>query len=133
MNVELLRRVQESIKSNAHAFDMQLWFESHGYKYGNPLTQPECGTTACIAGFVCLLEGWVPDSYHGVRKGSYFDEAELVAAKLLQLNSEDKDALFQIEEWPEDLQIAYREAEDDLDHSGMASAACEVIDRLIAA
>jgi hypothetical protein len=48
VNIELGRRVLEHVTTHRSHFDMGIW----------GLWDPECGTTACLAGWAMLLSGY---------------------------------------------------------------------------
>lgn len=134
--VDLLRQAQEAIKSNPTHFDMDYWFSTNG-----------CGTTACVAGWVCTLDNasklkknLKPDTQimracsvvsKAQREDEEMDTASL-ALKLLSGKKTDATSwLFHIEDWPDEIWRKYNQAERQSNYDGMAKAACEAIDLYI--
>lgn len=61
INVERLREVQENIKNHPEHFDMSYWYKDKlgTIVYKTPKSKEQmlkCGTTACIAGWLCIGE-----------------------------------------------------------------------------
>lgn len=66
-NVELARKVRELTRRFPAVFYMGEWLsvgagEQHDYRTAAEiLANPACGTTACFAGWTCLLSGYTMD------------------------------------------------------------------------
>lgn len=101
MNTKELLKVKEQILSKPESLDMRSFF---------------CGTAACIAGHVCLNDGW---RHSGcclvIKRGvcapgeSERDVAE-VARDILNINRHQEDRLFFLSAWPKDLSLRYWKA-----------------------
>ncbi len=98
MNVELLRRVQDKIRTSPEEFDMSDWA-------GRTQTSSHCGTTACIAGWAILFEG---EEQHKSGLLGYTQDIECTltfdvgaeARKLLDLDQYWALYLFHRSSWP---------------------------------
>lgn len=97
MKIKLLRQVQKRILNHADQFDMEIFHH-------------DCGTPACIAGF---LIGAVPEE---MAKNSIYN-ADSVAGRLLGLDYNENDdhccaiyRLFRLDEWPEKYYLQYSNA-----------------------
>lgn len=83
------------------------WIEAHPEQHdqGDPFARRECGTTACLAGILCLLDGWEPaweddeeeDAYFAVKNGEKRNAMRL-ARELLGATRYQADSLF-LESW----------------------------------
>lgn len=78
------------------------WAEEHPEQHdqGDPFAKRECGTTACLAGIICVLDGWEPiwrpgetDAYW-VEKGGEERNAMALARELIGADGHQADALF---------------------------------------
>lgn len=113
MNYEELRRVWKHIETNPRQHDQGAWysvpstyFQVTGTRSGLPytneityqLTEPEwqCGTTACLAGWTAILNGWRPIEPNAafVTDGEQVKIVYHVARKLLDLTEEQAMVLF---------------------------------------
>lgn len=82
------------------------WIEAHPEQHdqGDPFAKRECGTTACLAGVLCLIDGWEPDWRPGeddayfVQKDGEKRNAMALAQQLLGADRVQADALF-LEAW----------------------------------
>lgn len=69
------------------------------------MSQSSCGTVGCIAGNVCLIEGWAPEfgnyraAYQATKNGRSQEICD-VAAELLDLNNQESCTLFYTHDWP---------------------------------
>lgn len=110
---ELIRNVLQSIRDNPQEHNQRFWFDEldGGITEDRTLTAQDfadgnaCGTTACIAGWITLHDGWSykvikgEDSYgplisHTLVKGDEFrdpDEAPYIAEAALGLERDDED------------------------------------------
>jgi hypothetical protein len=104
MNVERLRQVRDHLETlPPQQFNMSDWiFHSNlvGYdKDGRPLKEASCGTSACIAGWACILNPIEAEREHGGQKvqvaivGGVW-ECEERARELLGLDEHTAKALF---------------------------------------
>lgn len=101
MNTKELLKVKEQILSKPKSIDMRSFF---------------CGTAACIAGHVCLNDGWRHSGgYLVIKRGvcapgeSERDVAE-VAKNILKLDRHQEDRLFYLSDWPKALSQRYTKA-----------------------
>lgn len=78
------------------------WIEAHPDQHdqGDPFAKRECGTTACLAGILCLLDGWKPaweddddDAYFALKNGEKRNAMRL-AQELLGATRHQADSLF---------------------------------------
>jgi hypothetical protein len=98
-NAELAYRVLDAINANPAHFDMDTWVR---VPHDAPtiglaqLTSPECGTTACFAGWAIVLSGYeLTRDLEIVQAGRVVPEVlSRFAASLLGLNDEQADELF---------------------------------------
>jgi hypothetical protein len=128
LNVKLLRKVKEHILAEPNRLQMEEWIERSEpgkfiYDYDAEVTVPACGTTACIAGWTCLLE-----------KGMEFDAPDCdripeEASKLLGVTEEETSGLFYVNEWPRGIGKRFEESQDIHER---ASLAARRIDQFIA-
>lgn len=130
MNIKLLRKIQKAIMQEPEQFDMDYWFQT---KEG----VPNCGTTACIAGWALSLsqkknplqvavtidKNFGLFDYSGVRN---------LAAKVLEITIEQADNLFIKTHWPRDFRYAYRAAFTNGDMFIAADVAYHRINHFIA-
>lgn len=127
MNVELLRKVAERIVERPHLFDMAHWFYNEG-RGG----REQCGTTACIAGEVCLMTGRARIYDGRIKAGKNCSEPEYVeyyedwsreGAAALEITEEQRHKLFHVENWPIEFKLRYH-------RSDAAGRACAAADRI---
>lgn len=80
------------------------WIEANPqlHDQADPFAKRECGTTMCLAGVLCFLDGWEPDwdvgfngelSY-GVRKDGADRNATECAREILGADAQQKNDLF---------------------------------------
>jgi hypothetical protein len=128
LNVKLLRKVKEHILAEPNRLQMGEWIERSEpggfvYDYDAEVTVPACGTTACIAGWTCLLgKGMEFDA-----RGPFRISAE--ANKLLGVTEEDTSDLFYVDQWPREIGERFEESRDVHER---ASLAARRIDQFIA-
>jgi hypothetical protein len=104
MNKELLERTMQYIEDHPEEHDQTMWF-----------VQTPCGTTACFAGWACVLSGLKPDftiqapfnyrpdiTYHVEGTDEW---VKPVAQKLLGLTHYDADTLFDASNTVEELKM----------------------------
>lgn len=123
-NVSELNRVMTFIKDNPEMHDQSIWAN-------------ECGTTACLAGWACLLNGYSIDTEkigdykknHGPNAGivrfggpildSFNNAADIqyTAIDILDLDDEDANILFAEANTVDDLELMVKDLAngDDLD------------------
>jgi hypothetical protein len=97
-NVELLQKTMQFIKDNPDKHDQSTWIN-------------ECGTTACFAGWACMLSGdqldrnatrsWVVGQQPRVIRN--------VARQHLELDGSDADCLFSASNTVEELEFMVKE------------------------
>lgn len=94
LNTELLLQVKQRILAEPRQFDMTNWFRKYA-----PGHIPNCGTTACIAGWaICCAEKITPAvAYEKFRRRSD-------VLQLLGLNKAQAECLFYEENWPDEYQ-----------------------------
>lgn len=118
MNRELLRRVRDRIAEVGEwGFDMGLWaVPSDG----------ECGTTACLAGWSCLLGMNLNESasWTWVKKDGRGIHWQEDATRLLDMSYDQADRLFFTTSWPVKYQIIAKEEGED-------KAAIQLLDDII--
>ena len=117
--MELLRKVQAHILAHPEEFDMDYWI---------------CGTTACIAGHAALMSGYRDGQ--SLRSINWLLDAEGNAcspidagASVLDVNPDQADRLFFIENWPPGFREPYVNATE---REEIARAASDRIDHFIA-
>ncbi len=86
-------------------------------------TRTECGTAACIAGHVLILEGYSPtlDSCQFIKNGEKVFADEGKRKKLLGLTDDQAENLFYSNNWPEEFE------EEDVDDPKVAARRIEVL------
>lgn len=120
MNTERLRQVQESIRTHPLKFSMNQW--AKGVLVA---ANPECGTTACIA-------GWVLAHHFDHINGSAYAEPLAVptyAKYILGITDDQADDLFFYQHWPFEFSERFERADNPWDE---AAIAVEYIDYFIA-
>lgn len=123
MNVKLLEQVKGAILKHPENFDMELY--AYGTVVADKQAPPECGTTACIAGWaIAIHDGVVEEPQSIGQEMKIWQRAE----EVLDLDSEQGRTLFHVSKWPEVFRRGYKCAESDAD---MAQIAAERIDRFI--
>jgi hypothetical protein len=101
-NAELAWRVFDAINENPAHFDMDNWVRA---PHDQPmigldqLTSPECGTTACFAGWAVVLAGYQLTRDREIVKANRMVPTPLpiLAANLLGLNDEQAEDLFYVD------------------------------------
>lgn len=63
-NAEALYETLDTVLANLHMWDQDNYVEWK--KYRKARTLGECGTTACIAGFRCLMDGLLPVRFNSL-------------------------------------------------------------------
>ncbi len=125
-NIANIRLVLNTIKENPEKHDQRYWFkisdedewdeidawnrepepgctdpqDVHIHRdvsnFHEPVEEWECGSTACVAGLVCILNGYLPISgetvFHPVRKE--LEYVSVMASDLLGLDVEEAKRLF---------------------------------------
>lgn len=122
MNVELLQKVKEKILEEPLQFAMEEYFTPEVYGMDAPREKiPNCGTAACIAGWVLTLhtgknprELWLADIPISSR-----------AARLLGLTWEEGDRLFILSGWPFSFGKRYRNAKTPQEQAQIAAERIE--------
>ena len=92
MNIERLRAIQKTILAEPTQFNMHDWWDNDD--------DSTCGTTACIAGWTCLLEFRKEDSKVGMKSVLGFIAVRGTAIEILGITKEQADKLFYINYWP---------------------------------
>lgn len=126
MNKELFEKIKERILAQPEHFHMSSFIDSEDDEYGSAeellkeidISDMKCGTTACIAGWACLLTNSDPRE---VTESGF----EVVAMRVLDIPN---DRLFYTDEWPESKYDEFYWTESAQDK---ARIACEVIDSYI--
>ena len=59
MNIEKLKKLKEWILAEPRRYNQSFWIDGKGSKAVTE-QKPPCGTTACLAGSACLMEGYKP-------------------------------------------------------------------------
>lgn len=93
MNVELLRKIEAHILEEPKRFIMSQYIveKSSDRPDVNGRDFAPCGTAACIAGWACLLNNVHPS-----------DIGSASAGRLLELNWDQRDRLFEPSFWPKE-------------------------------
>lgn len=104
MNTRLLRRIQKHVLAEPRRLQMAEFVEKGApgeriYSDGMLTEIPACGTTACIAGWACLLSNAKRIRNYGSR-----------AAKLLGITRVQGSILFFTSGWPDQLAERYQGA-----------------------
>lgn len=134
MNIKLLRKIQRAIRKEPRQFDMDSWFEFDK-------RTPNCGTTACIAGWAIALSSKKNplDAAKSIRKRfgrgmrvlsskqAYGITAKVL--KVLKIDMRQGDSLFYASYWPLNFPERFRNARTPEEK---AEIACERIDAFIA-
>lgn len=137
INVRLLRRIEKYILEYPEKFDMAEWVRPFGMSLSewedmSAFDQPEeftlCSTTACIAGWTCLLtEKKVERRYLSSRATEKLGLTELQAERLFKLSRMNYQNC-----WPVDLESRYLKAVKNHRWKDAARIAVERIERFIA-
>lgn len=139
MNIAKLRKLKRWILAEPRRYRQEWWL------YGKESQvvreqEPPCGTAGCLAGNVCLMEGYVPvpdptNIYRmdtvKTRLGSRRHRVSELAARILGLKTKQRRDLFDgsCEGWGNEAEAAYHRAKTP---RGRAKAAAMELDRLIA-
>ena len=104
MNVKLLRKVKKHILQEPRRFFMEKLVEKGkpGQAVsldGIPRSLPACGTAACIAGWVCILE-----------KTVQVDRRD--AEEILGISDDEGERLFFVPSWPDRYRSKWRTTTD---------------------
>jgi hypothetical protein len=116
-NAEVIRETLAVARENCHRFDMGTWISG----YADPCTTSwqECGTTACLAGWRCLLDGLRSKLYSDGSVTSEFIDpstgntvhAEGWAIQRMELNASEAEALLMATHLGSDIDAMERLAE----------------------
>lgn len=113
INFERLDTELAWLDANEDRLNMGLWYRIPQSFWGinlEPGGDWECGTTACLAGWVAIRAGWVPASTEGggmlvePATGIHASAFE-VAADLLGLDEDQAEALFHVAKGLADLHV----------------------------
>lgn len=110
LNVQLIERVRELIASHPERHEQGLWIDAHGADDLRDDFGPDCGTSACVAGWAVLLEHELADAeparvidlqtelhqgpLHGSWHGSWLHPVNREARRALGLDDHDADVVF---------------------------------------
>jgi hypothetical protein len=100
MNTELLLKVKEAILDSPERFDMSEWYDGRlGWcstspgKILNDMTDPACGTVACLAGW-CVAISETPVRTREEIEGAAWDALNIASDSQIPFN------LFHATRWP---------------------------------
>jgi hypothetical protein len=100
-NAELAWRTYDAINANPAHFNMDNWVEARGtVTIGlEQLTDPECGTTACFAGWAIALSGYQLTPNREVIRANRMipDDMPSFAASLLRITEYEASDLFYVD------------------------------------
>lgn len=113
MNTKELLKVKEQILRNPESLDMQVII---------------CGTTACLAGHICINNGLEPDVNGGFCRLADGRDTFTVVRHILKITHIQSRRLFYLSGWPEDLYKRYKRARTA---KNRAKVTAERIDRFI--
>jgi hypothetical protein len=122
MNIELFEKVKQAIVAEPERFDMSLWVLSdfvNEFDSTKGFKENTCGTTACIAGWACVL---------GTDDNVKALDVPGRASALLGPRWEQAEQLFYTKYWPSKFLVPYEEGTEQ----EAAQAAADAIDRFIA-
>ena len=122
VNVELLLKVKDAILAHPEHFNMGSFRAGYDFRKMAFNKLGVCQTSACLAGWAVFIQ-------HPRKFRDLHTEICDLAENILQVNGT---SVFFDEEWPSEFQIAYNRAADKEDHQGMAKAAADFIDHIIA-
>lgn len=135
MNTELLKQVAERIVERPQLFDMYTFYGSGGPKdLSSGDAREQCGTTACIAGEVCLLNNTATldhDGFVHAKKREEFRGWEDEAVTALGITPLQGKKLFYVEHWPKEFRKRYHACTDKEDFAGAACVAAERIKHFV--
>lgn len=117
--LHLLAELQTVLELDSDRFHMSEWFETQGG--GGSALKHGCGTTACLAGWACLLKGYQPIGPVAVTKMGQIYNVQSKAAELLGLDAGEAETVFFICGWPDDLRRAYERARTREDQAQVAA------------
>ena len=144
MDIGRLQKVKEAILNNPHNFCLSSWVSNitgvtdHQGIELKKLSNPECGTTACIAGWIVYLFG-DRDEWEKKRNINFQERA----AQLLDIPERDidrgskgsADRLFHRSQWPAKFSDAYMDAfelkDSEKSHKQIAQITADRIDHFI--
>jgi hypothetical protein len=116
-NAEVIRETLAVARENRHRFNMRTWISGQG----NPdaTSWQECGTTACLGGWRCLLDGLRPKLYpDGYVTTEFIDPStgktvhpEDWAMQRMELHRGEAEALLQATHLGDDIDAVERLAE----------------------
>lgn len=121
MNKLLLRQVAKAIKKHPRQFAMGAYFDS---ELDNLAPAGGCGTAACIAGWAIHLS----KGKDTLRETADLPHGGETAMELLDINMEQRNRLFYLVNWPEDILGEYHKAKSA---KRMAEIAVARINRFI--
>lgn len=135
-NTILLERISRAILAAPEQFSMEHWF---GHPHASDLdkeftmpasdfTQPNCGTTCCIAGWAIALAAPTTPilARYNLLTEPYLGIDEM-AAHLLNIPLDDVKSLFFAENWPDSLQTRMYDAGQINDYDELAAIGAEAI------
>jgi hypothetical protein len=140
MNKVTIEQLKKAIRDNAEHFSISTWFTvefDNDTDAANSLNAEDlnkCGTTACIAGFACILAGTSLGfdpvmGYVAVEADSTKYPISQAAMHVLGWDKNDhyrySHPLFNLSRWPEHLAAAYA---SNVTRAGRAEIACAAID-----
>lgn len=133
MNKELLLKVKDQILKEPKQFFMGSWFSTQ-FDASKPIWPvPNCGTSACIAGWAVALNAKKNPNLMAEHYNATHDSIESDAMQALEISYQDAQDLFFASYWPMDLRDRYQEMEyKDNAPEELAKIAAERIDRFIA-
>jgi hypothetical protein len=109
MNIELLNKVKEKILDEPGQFIMHMWTSKElarfvrGKEVKSKRVTVNCGTAACIAGWACCIT----KNLNPAQFNNSFDSPLFLNA--LELNSEQRDLLFDFDCWPPQFRVHQNE------------------------
>ncbi|HEY0004402.1 MAG TPA: hypothetical protein VGB17_06295 [Pyrinomonadaceae bacterium] len=133
MKTRLLKKIQQAILEHPAHFDMDEWgarYKLENLVHDEP-PESNCNTTACIAGWACVLTNSHPTFEWKELPGFGLcvDDHEHHTGSLLGLNQKQVDRLFYTCFWPKRFEARYERAKKN---TTKARIAAERIDHFIA-
>ena len=121
MNIEKMKKLKEWILAEPRRYHQSDWVVTDKSYMILQLQNPPCGTVACLAGNVCLMEGYVPSKdtestqMHKPRSRKW-DYASSIARKELDLTENEAGNLFDgdCEGWFSEPKSVYLHAKREL-------------------
>lgn len=97
MNIKLLRQIKKQILAEPLQFYMQCWLSNVRH---DQQKIPNCGTTACIAGWaICIVRKQNPEAARqDYLSGQFYCSS--IAREFLELDVTQSDLLFLESKWP---------------------------------